>query len=122
MLPPNFKRATARQNKYKAGVEENGNFNRNDDAANYGMPKTNVPRGRPSRKSSPPAVGSGLAENMGRLKIDGDGEEPYLFDCGVPVFTKKYCKNSIEKLEVEFLLSPYYEFFPNMSFQRTGSR
>ena len=92
MLPPNFKRAAAREDESKAEAEEKVHFDNNEDsdyAVANGMLKTNIPRGRPSRKSAPPTVGAGLTEKMEKLKVDGNGAEYFSFDSFVPVLSKQ---------------------------------
>ena len=114
MLPPNFKRAAAKEDESEPEEEEKQNFDFGEDDDRYtgnSMQKPAVPQGRPSIKSSPPAVGASLTEKMEQLKVDGKLAAYFSFDSIAPVFSKDYVKNSIDKFEVEFLLSPYYDSF-----------
>ena len=92
MLPPNFKRAAAKEDESEPEEEEKQNFDfieDDDRSTGDSMPKPAVPQGRPSRKSAPPAVGASLTEKMEHLKVDGKLAALFLFDSIVPVFFKR---------------------------------
>lgn len=70
--------------------------------------KKSAGKGKPTRKSAPPDVGS-LGESMGNLKVRDDLDpksDVFSFDWKVPVVKKDYVKNNVDKFEVEFLCHP----------------
>ena len=72
------------------------------------MAKTKIPQGKPPKKSATPAAGTGLEGKLRKLKVDdGDGGGGcFSFDRTAPVVKKQYCKNKVDKVEVDFLVPP----------------
>ena len=89
------------------------------------MAKTNkAPQGKPPKHTAPPAVDTAsLTQKFAKVKVKDSNNKGrcFSFDCTNPYVYKAYCKNKVDKLELEFLTFPFPKDYFKISLEKGGT-